>query len=163
VANTLNVWTGIGNIGRDPEIRAFQNGDRIANVSLACTDKWTSRDGEKKERTFWAKIKVTGRKVDLIEQYVKKGDRCLFAGRLEERKWQDKEGNDRFSTEIVVDDFDGKVQFLSSPNRDVDQGQQRSADPRHGGPRGAAPSGGSAGGGGWNDIDDEIPFAPCVD
>lgn len=150
MADTLNRWFGIGNLGRDPEIRTFGDGGKIANLSLGCSDTW-KKDGQDQKRTFWAKVVLKGNKANAAE-HMQKGDRLLIEGRLEERKWQDQSGQDRYSTEVVVDGFSGRIQFLSSRN-EVGQGghqqpqqqsrpQQRSNDSW----------------GGSSDMGDEIPF-----
>ncbi|OAJ67753.1 single-stranded DNA-binding protein [Gluconobacter cerinus] len=160
MGNTMNEWRGIGNLGKDPEIRTFQNGDKIANLSLGCTDTWRDRDGNEKKRTFWAAVKVTGRKVSFVEQYLKKGNRLLVGGRMETRKWQDQSGQDRYATEVVCDDFDGKIQNLT-PRSESDQSQSGGNSQRdHGRSQNNNQSGTR---GGWdapsnNDLDDEIPF-----
>lgn len=160
MGNTMNEWRGIGNLGKDPEIRTFQNGDKIANLSLGCTDTWRDRDGNEKKRTFWAAIKVTGRKVSFVEQYLKKGNRLLVGGRMETRKWQDQSGQDRYATEVVCDDFDGKIQNLT-PRSESDQGQSNGYGQRDQGR--SQNNNQSSNRGGWDapsdrDLDDEIPF-----
>ena len=116
MTNTLNEWRGIGNLGKDPEIRAFPNGDKVANLTLGCSDTWKDRDGTEKKRTFWAAIKVTGRKVAFVEQYLRKGNRLLVGGRMETRKWKDQSGQERYATEVVCDDFSGIIQNLTPRN-----------------------------------------------
>lgn len=150
MANTLNEWRGIGNLGKDPEVRTFQNGDKIANLTLGCSDTWKDRDGNEKKRTFWASVKVTGRKVSFVEQYLKKGNRLLVGGRLETRKWTDQNGQDRYTTEVVCDDFEGKIHNLTPRENSQDQSRSNSGA-------------GSSSGQEWNnssndDLDSEIPF-----
>lgn len=156
MGGNLNLWLGIGHVGRDPEIRNTQSGAKIANVSVACTERW-KQNGEKKESTFWARCVAFGPLADVIEQYVHKGDKIRVQGRLTERKWQDQSGADRYSTEVIL----SEMEMLGSPDRDhAAQRQQsrQSADPRY-------PPGGASGGN-WgpnDDLSDEIPFSPCFD
>ncbi|MFT9025957.1 single-stranded DNA-binding protein [Acetobacter indonesiensis] len=159
MADTLNRWSGIGNLGRDPEIRTFQDGGKIANLSLGCTDTW-KKDGQDQKRTFWAKVVLKGNRANVAD-HLKKGDRILIEGRLEERKWQDQSGQDRYSTEVIVDGFSGRVQFLttrtegsSQPSGQSNQSSQQSyagydssLNQRRGWDEG-----------GSSDLDDEIPF-----
>lgn len=156
MTNTLNEWRGIGNLGKDPEIRTFQNGDKVANLTLGCSDTWKDRDGTEKKRTFWAAIKVTGHKVAFVEQYLRKGNRLLVGGRMETRKWQDQSGQDRYVTEVVCDDFNGIIQNLT-PRNDAQGGQSGGYDQR----ARSAPSGGQKrpqDSWGDNDLDSDIPF-----
>lgn len=151
MADTLNQWTGIGNLGRDPEVRTFQDGGKVANISLGCTDTW-KKDGQEQKRTFWAKVVLKGNRANVAD-HLKKGDRILVQGRLEERKWQDQSGNDRYSTEVVVDGFSGRVQFLT-PKGDSGQSTQQSSQRQQGDQQRS---------GGWDapsnsGLDSEIPF-----
>lgn len=154
----LNRATLIGNLGGDPEIRTFDSGDKVANFSLATSDRWKDRNtGEQKERTEWHRVAVFGKLVDVIEQYVRKGDKVLVEGAIRTRKWQDQSGQDRYSTEIVLTGFDSKLIMLGSPgsgNGKTD-GQREAYGDMPGAssppPRDDAPP---AGGG----FDDEIPF-----
>ncbi|OUI98783.1 hypothetical protein HK15_13105 [Acetobacter orientalis] len=153
MADTLNRWSGIGNLGRDPEIRTFGDGGKIANLSLGCSDTW-KKDGQDQKRTFWAKVVLKGNKANAAE-HMQKGDRLLIEGRLEERKWQDQSGQDRYSTEIVVDGFSGRIQFLSSRSEGGQGGNQ--SQPREQ-PRQQGGYGQQSNGWGAPDVDDEIPF-----
>jgi single-strand DNA-binding protein len=172
----LNRCEFIGNLGRDPEVRALQNGDSVANFSIAVTEKWRDKaSGERKERTTWVPIVAWGPLAKVVEQYLRKGSKVYVAGAFETRKWQDQNGNDRYTTEIVLRGFDAKLEMLGG--RDEGNGGGRSGGGDDRGARGgydqspegysgggAKPSGGSGYGGGGrpssNDIDDEIPFAP---
>lgn len=108
----------LGNVGKDPKIRNAQSGDRIASFSLATSEQWKDKNtGEKKEATEWHNIVVFNQNLmPVIEQYVKKGGRLYIEGKICTRKWQDKEGRDRWSTEIVLGKFDGKLSLEGSPN-----------------------------------------------
>jgi len=137
----------IGNLGRDPELRYTQNGQAVANFTLATTENWTDKGGEKQERTEWHRIVAWGRTGELCAQYLSKGRTVYIEGRIQTREWEDKDGNKRQTTEINAN----TVQFL---------GGARGAD--GGGPSGP-PSGGGGGGGGPSSgpgpaPDDDIPF-----
>lgn len=154
MADTLNRWSGIGNLGRDPEIRTFGDGGKIANLSLGCSDTW-KKDGQDQKRTFWAKVVLKGNKANAAD-HMQKGDRLLIEGRLEERKWQDQSGQDRYSTEIVVDGFSGRIQFLSSRN---DSNQSGGQPPQQREQRQQSGYGQQSGGwGNTSELDNEIPF-----
>lgn len=92
----------IGNVGADPDIRAMPNGDKVANIRLATSQKWRDKDGNRHEATEWHSVVVFGPLVQVVEAYVKKGDKLHVAGELRTRKWQDKNGADRYSTEVVL-------------------------------------------------------------
>ncbi|MAM60829.1 single-stranded DNA-binding protein [Maritimibacter sp. UBA3975] len=155
----MNRATLIGNLGKDPEVRTFDNGDRVANFSLATSDRWKDRNtGEQKERTEWHRVSVFGKLVDVIEQYVRKGDKILVEGAIRTRKWQDQTGQDRYSTEIVLTGFDSKLIMLRSPTGGSGKadGQREAYGDLPGAsgppPNDDAPPAGSGG------FDDEIPF-----
>lgn len=111
---SLNVWRGIGNLGSDPEIRAMTNGNKVANFSVACSESWRDKSsGERKERTEWVRIVVWSEGlVKVIEQYLKKGSKVYLEGQLQTRKWQDKDGRDQYTTEVVLQGFDAKLIML---------------------------------------------------
>jgi len=93
----------IGNLGRDPELRYAASGDAIASFSIATTDNWKDKDGQKQERTEWHRISVFGKLAEICGEYLKKGAPVYVEGKLQTRKWQDKEGNERQTTEVVAD------------------------------------------------------------
>jgi single-strand DNA-binding protein len=104
MAGSLNRCTIIGNLGKDPEIRSVGSGDKVANFSVACTESWKDKGtGEKKEKTEWVNCSAFGKLAEIVGEYVKKGKQVYVAGRMETRKWQDKDGADRYTTEIRVD------------------------------------------------------------
>lgn len=112
---TLNKATLIGNVGKDPEIRTTQDGKEIANFSLATSERWKSKDGEKREKTEWHKIVVYNPGlVKVIKSYVKKGSKLYIEGAIQTRKWTDKEGVERYQTEITMQSFDGVIKLLDS-------------------------------------------------
>jgi single-strand DNA-binding protein len=140
----------IGNLGRDPEIRYTQSGMAVANFSIATSESWNDREsGQKQERTEWHRIVVFGKQGENCGKYLSKGSKVYIEGRIQTRKWADREGNDRYTTEIVAQ----TVQFLS--------GRGEGGAGGYGAPGGDAGFGGPAGGGGGpagGPTDDDIPF-----
>lgn len=162
MAGSMNRVTLIGNVGKDPESRSFQNGGKVANLTLATSETWKDKQtGEKKEKTEWHTVAVFNEGlVGVVEQYVRKGSKLLVEGKLQTRKWQDQSGNDRYSTEIVLQGFDAKLLLLDGKqeggNRDfagADAEQSRGTGRDHQNMRGAAASGGFT-----DDLDDDVPF-----
>src|SRR5437870_9558756 len=100
----------IGNLGRDPETRYMPDGGAITNISIATTDKWKDKSGEKQERTEWHRVAFFGKLAEIAGEYLKKGSQVYVEGRLQTRKWQDKEGQDKYTTEIIAD----RMQMLGS-------------------------------------------------
>lgn len=144
--SSVNKVILIGNVGRDPEIRATQDGKEIANLSLAASESWKDKSGERKERTEWLNVVIfTESLVSVVKQYVKKGDKLYIEGQIKTRKWQDKNGNDRYSTEIVLQGFNGRLVMLSSA---------KDAPADNGGKEQDAPTQQTQ-----SPLDDEIPFA----
>ena len=151
MAGSVNKVIIIGNLGRDPEVRAFQNGGKVVNLSIATSESWRDKDsGERKERTEWHSVSILSEPLAKIaEQYLRKGSTVYIEGQLETRKWQDQAGADRYSTEIVLRPFNGSLTLLGGK---PDGGEQRGYDQ-------SPPSGqGAPSGGGRNDMDDNIPF-----
>ena len=146
----LNACTFIGRLGADPEIKTFQNGGRVANLRLAVGEQWKDKaTGERKERTEWISVTLqSDGLVGVAERFLKKGSRLYVSGRFQTRKWQDQSGADRYSTEIVVGGFDGKLIML-----DGKADGQREPDGQRGGPSPQQERGAFA-----DDLDDEIPF-----
>lgn len=110
----LNKVMVIGRLGRDPEVRTFQNGGKVCNLSVATTQKWKDRaTGERKERTEWHRVAIFNERLaEMAEQYMKKGTLVYVEGSLETRKWTDQEGKDRYYTEIILRQFNGEVKVL---------------------------------------------------
>jgi single-strand DNA-binding protein len=161
MAGSVNKVILVGNLGADPEIRRTQDGRPIANFSVATSESWRDKNsGERKERTEWHRVVVFSEGLcRVIEQYVKKGSKVYLEGQLQTRKWQDKDGNDRWSTEIVLQGFNSTLTMLDSRNERGDSGfSSGGADFGSSGPmeRSGGSGGGSGGGGGG--MDDEIPF-----
>lgn len=153
----INIATIGGRLGADPEVRTFQNGGTICNLRIATTDQWKDKSGEKKERTEWHAVTVHGDGlVKFCETYLRKGARVFIQGEIQTRKWQDQSGNDRYSTEIVVRGYGGKVIPIDWPDS-----REEYTNASKGGPspetvdRAHFPSGGPAASGVH---DDEIPF-----
>ena len=145
----------VGNLGRDPETRYTTSGDAVTNIRLATTDTWKDKSGEKQERTEWHNIVFYGRQAEIAGEYLKKGRQIYVEGRLQTRKWQDKEGQDRYTTEIIAD----RMQMLGS--------REGAAQPAVSEPPDRAPGSETRGGGkggapatkkNVDDLDDDIPF-----
>ena len=163
----------VGNLGRDPEMRSFPNGDQVANVTLATTDKWKDRQtGEPKEHTEWHRLVFNGRLAEIAGQYLRKGSQIYVEGSIRTRKWQDQaSGQDRYSTEIRVDQMQmlGSRQGMGGPGGGDEGGYGGGGDsydaPRRAAPapRAAAPAPRAAApaarpSSGFDDMDDDIPF-----
>jgi single-strand DNA-binding protein len=156
----------IGNLGADPEIRSFQNGGKIANLRIATSESWKDKaTGERKERTEWHTVAIfTEGLVGVCERYLKKGSKVYIEGKLQTRKWQDKDGADRYSTEVVLQGFGGTLVMLDGAKGDGPGGGKSGGASRasNGGwDQGGGSSGGSGGGYGgasYDDLEDSIPF-----
>jgi single-strand DNA-binding protein len=160
----MNRVTLIGNLGQDPEIRSTQSGDRVASFSIATSESWNDkRSGERHERTEWHRVVVWNEGlVGVIEKYLAKGDKVMVEGMLKTRKWVDQEGNERYSTEVVLGPFNSQLIMLGSPQGGGSTGERpagRRAAGRTPAPAGAnADAGGGFTSGNHGDLDDEIPF-----
>ena len=177
MSQSINKVILIGRLGRDPEVRNFQNGGKVASMSVATSESWRDRNsGERKERTEWHSVSLQQEgAVKFAEQYLRKGDLIYVEGQLQTRKWQDQSGQDRYSTEVVVRPYNGSISKLASAGEGSSGGGAGGYDDGYddggqnggrGGRRSSGRSGGDgygAGGrGGHSDMDDEIPFAPEV-
>jgi len=164
MAGSVNKVILVGNLGRDPEVRTFQNGGKVCNLRIATSENWKDRTtGERKERTEWHSVAIFSEPLARIaEQYLKKGSKVYIEGQLETRKWQDQSGQDRYTTEIVLRPYRGELTLLDG--REGGGGGGGYQDDRGGGygddrgSYGSAPSGGGGGRAPAGDIDDEIPF-----
>jgi single-strand DNA-binding protein len=161
MAGSVNKVILVGNLGRDPEIRTMQSGGRVCNLSVATSESWTDKQsGERKEKTEWHRVVIfDDRLVDVCEKYLRKGRKVFVEGALQTRKWQDQSGQDRYSTEVVLQRFRGELQILDS--RDAgggggagDEPMPESAPASAAAGAGAAPRPPRKGG----DLDDDIPF-----
>jgi len=157
MAGSVNKVILIGNLGRDPEVRSFQNGGKVCNLRKATSENWRDKaSGERRGRTEWHSVALFNENlVRLAEQYLRKGSKVYIEGQLETRKWQDQSGQDRYSTEVVLRPYRGELTFLDT------RGEGGGYDQGGGGYGGDSGGGGGqqGGGGGFrNDLDDEIPF-----
>ena len=154
MAGSVNKVILVGNLGRDPEVRTFQNGGKVCNLRIATSERWRDRNtGEQRERTEWHSVAIFAEPLARIaEQYLRKGSKVYLEGQLETRKWQDQSGQDRYSTEVVLRPFRGELTLLDSrgDGGGGSGGYERGEDFGGGGDR--APAGGRS------DLDDEIPF-----
>ncbi|MFN4356883.1 single-stranded DNA-binding protein [Sphingopyxis alaskensis] len=173
MAGSVNKVILIGNLGADPEIKSFQNGGKIANIRIATSEQWKDRmTGERKERTEWHNVVINGEGlVGVVERYLKKGSKVYVEGSLRTRKWQDRDGNDRYTTEVVIAGMGGNLTMLDgAPGGGArggggdswDQGGGSSGGWDQGGSGGGGSGGGGAPGGGRppfdDDLDDDVPF-----
>lgn len=149
MSGSVNKVILIGNLGADPDIKRTQDGRPIANLSIATSESWRDKNtGERRERTEWHKVVIFSEGLcKVAESYLRKGAKVYLEGQLQTRKWQDQSGNDRYSTEVVLQGFAGTLTMLDGPGG-KDSGEREPA----------GNSGASSGFGG--DPDDEIPFAP---
>lgn len=144
MAGSVNKVILVGNLGRDPESRTFQNGGKVVELRIATSEQWKDRNsGERKERTEWHTVKVFSEGLaNVAERYLRKGSKVYIEGALQTRKWQDQDGKDRYSTEIVLQGFNSVLTMLD------------------GAPGGGGGSGGGGGGGGFASGRDEFADAP---
>ncbi|PRY26635.1 single-strand binding protein [Aliiruegeria haliotis] len=172
MAGSVNKVILVGNLGRDPEVRTFQNGGKVCNLRIATSETWKDRNtGERRERTEWHSVAIFQEGlVRVAEQYLRKGSKVYIEGQLQTRKWQDQSGADRYSTEVVLQGFGGTLVMLDARGGEGGGGGGGYDDRGGygggggggygGGQQGGGYGGGSpaGGGGGGGDIDDEIPF-----
>ena len=159
MAGSVNKVILIGNLGRDPEIRSTQDGTRVANLSLATSENWRDKNtGERRERTEWHRVVIFNeRLVEIVEQYLRKGAKVYIEGQLQTRKWQDQSGQDKYSTEVVLNRYRGELTMLDS-RRDAESAGDYGGAPAGDAAAGDAPSGGGAPAPAGADLDDDIPF-----
>ncbi|GGD79176.1 single-stranded DNA-binding protein [Croceicoccus mobilis] len=186
MAGSLNKVMLIGNLGADPEIRSFQNGGKVANLRIATSETWKDRNtGERQERTEWHTVAIFSEGlVGVVERFLRKGSKVYIEGQLQTRKWQDQQGNDRYSTEVVLRGMNGTLTMLDGASGGGGNRGGGGGGGEWGGGSGGGgggnwnQGGGSGGGGGWNqggggssggssgggsgggydDLDDDIPF-----
>ena len=172
MAGSVNKVILIGNLGRDPEVRSFQNGGKVCNLRIATSETWKDRNtGERREKTEWHSVAIFQEGlVRIAEQYLKKGSKVYIEGQLQTRKWQDQSGQDRYSTEVVLQGFNGNLTMLDGRSGGGGMAEAGGGDFDSGGgygvydePRKPASGGGGSGGGGGGQsydkpLDDEIPF-----
>ncbi len=177
MAGSVNKVIIVGNLGRDPESKTFQNGGKVVNLRIATSDTWKDKNsGERKESTEWHSVAIFNEGLaNVAERYLRKGSKVYIEGALKTRKWQDASGNDRYSTEIVLQGFNSVLTMLDGApgsgggsgggGGDWDGGRDDfgggSAPARGGGSRGGGGGGfggGNSGGGFPDDLDDDVPF-----
>ncbi|TDE38421.1 single-stranded DNA-binding protein [Antarcticimicrobium sediminis] len=176
MAGSVNKVILIGNLGRDPEVRTFQNGGKVCNLRIATSETWKDRNtGERREKTEWHSVAIFNEGlVRVAEQYLRKGSKVYIEGQLQTRKWQDQSGQDKYSTEVVLQGFGSTLTMLDGRDGGQGGGSQGGGGQGGGGYSGAqgggydsgpqddsyggAPSGGGRGGPSSNIEDDEIPF-----
>ncbi|MEE3317597.1 MAG: single-stranded DNA-binding protein [Pseudomonadota bacterium] len=178
MAGSVNKVILVGNLGRDPEVRSFQNGGKVCNLRIATSENWKDRNtGERRERTEWHSVAIFSEPLARIaEQYLRKGSKVYIEGQLETRKWQDQSGQDRYSTEVVLRPYRGELTLLDGRGEGGGQGGGGGYGGGQGGgggygggyDQGGGYGGSNQGGGGYgggqgggapaNDLDDEIPF-----
>lgn len=119
MSGSVNKAVLIGNCGKDPEIRTLQNGDKVANFSLATSESWRDKSsGERKEKTEWHRIVVFGKLAGIVEKYVKKGSKLYVSGAIQTRKWTDQSGAEKYTTEVVLQGFGGELTLLDARKGD---------------------------------------------
>lgn len=152
MAGSVNKVILVGNLGRDPESRSFQNGGKVVNLRVATSEGWKDRGtGERKEKTEWHSVAIFAESAgNYAERYLRKGSKVYVEGRLETRKWQDQSGADRYSTEIVIRPYSGTLTDLSGPRQGAETQQTGESNS----------SAASGHGGAWDDLplDDDLPF-----
>jgi len=162
MAGSVNKVTLIGNLGRDPEIRFSQNGDKIGNLSIATSESWNDKaTGERREKTEWHRVVIFNKHLaDIAEKYLKKGSKVYLEGALQTRKWTDNSGVEKYSTEVVLGNFKGELTMLDGRGDGGGGGGGYSGGGGGGGSQepdyGPGPNDSSGGAG--DDLDDEIPF-----
>lgn len=179
MAGSVNKVILVGNLGRDPESRTFQNGGKVVNLRIATSESWKDRNsGERKEKTEWHSVAIFNEGLaNVAERYLRKGSKVYIEGQLQTRKWQDQSGNDRYSTEVVLQGFNSVLTMLDSPGGgqgggvssgrddwgaggdDFGGGSRGGGNTRGGGSSGGGSSGFGGGAGGFaDDLDDDVPF-----
>jgi single-strand DNA-binding protein len=174
MAGSVNKVILVGNLGRDPEIRSTNDGQRIATFSLATSENWRDKNsGERREKTEWHRVVIFNeRLVEVVEKYVKKGSKLYIEGALQTRKWNDNQGQERYTTEIVLQRFRGELTMLDGAGGGGGGGGGMGGAYEPEGEAGGYGGGGGGGGGGFGggsgggggrkppprDLDDEIPF-----
>ena len=174
MAGSLNKVMLIGNLGADPEIRSFQNGGKVANLRIATSETWKDRNtGERQERTEWHTVAIFSEgPVGVVERFLRHCSKLYIKAQLQTRKWQDRSGNDRYSTEVVIRGMNGSLTMLDgaqggSGGGGGQRGGGSSWDQGGGGSSGSWNQGGESSGGGarssgggsnYDDLDDDIPF-----
>jgi single-strand DNA-binding protein len=160
MAGSVNKVILVGNLGRDPEIRSFQNGGRVANLSVATSENWRDKaTGERKEKTEWHRVAIfNDRLVEVVEKYLKKGAKVYIEGQLETRKWTDQSGQEKYTTEVVLRQFRGELTMLDGRGGGGGGGGGPDDDMGGSAPPSSGGGGGAARGRKSDVLDDDIPF-----
>ena len=160
MAGSVNKVILIGNLGRDPEVRTFQNGGKVVNLRIATSENWKDRNtGERREKTEWHSVAIFAEPLGRVaEQYLRKGSKVYLEGQLETRKWQDQSGADRYSTEVVLRPYRSELTMLDGRGESGGAGGGSPSYDDRGGDYGTSRQPEPAGGGFGGEIDDEIPF-----
>lgn len=160
MAGSVNKVILVGNLGRDPEVRTMQNGGKVCNLSVATSERWRDRNsGDMQERTEWHRVVVFDDKIaEVCERYLKKGSKIYLEGQLQTRKWTDQSGQEKYTTEVVLQRFRGNLVMLDGRGEGGGGGDYSGGGGDYG--QGGGYGGGSGGGGApsGGDLDDEIPF-----
>lgn len=163
MAGSVNKVILVGNLGKDPEVRTTQDGQKIVNLTLATSETWNDRaSGERKERTEWHRVVIFNDRIaDVAERFLRKGRKVYVEGALQTRKWTDQSGQERYTTEVVISRFRGELTILDTARNE--EGAAPAPMRSSPAPMGAAGGRSGGGGGGWDapkggDLDDEIPF-----
>lgn len=147
----INKVTLVGNLGNDPEVRYLTNGDAVTNITIATSESWKDKNsGQMQDKTEWHNVTFFGKLAQIAGEYLRKGSQVYIEGKLQTRKWQDKKGQDRYSTEVIVDSFKGVMQMLGSKN----EGQQSQQQPQQQSPQVQQPQAQQP----PTDFEDDIPF-----
>ncbi len=159
MAGSVNKVILVGNLGRDPEVRSFQNGGKVVNLRIATSESWRDKaSGERKEKTEWHSVAIFNENLGRVaEQYLRKGSKVYLEGQLETRKWQDQSGQDRYSTEVVLRAIGATMVLLDGRGEGGGAGHEDRGG-QDDGARGSAPARAGGGVGSGREIDDEIPF-----
>ena len=160
MAGSVNKVILIGNLGADPEVRSFANGGKVCNLRIATSENWRDKNtGERKEKTEWHSVAIFNEGlVRIAEQYLRKGSKVYIEGQLQTRKWQDQSGQDRYSTEVVLQGFNGTLTMLDGRGEGGGGGGGMSSGSDQGGYGGGGGGGGAGSRSPAGEIDDEIPF-----
>ncbi len=160
MAGSVNKVILVGNLGADPDVRTMNNGGKVCNLSIATSDSWKDKQtGEKREKTEWHRVVIFGDGlVRVCENYLKKGSKVYIEGSLQTRKWQDRDGNDKYTTEVVVQGFGGTLTMLDSRNQSGGGGYNQDSGFNQDSVAASRPASAKEGEGENFDLDDDIPF-----
>ena len=146
MSGSLNKCQFIGNLGREPEVRTMQNGDKVANLNLACSETWKDKKtGEKMEKTEWVRVVIFGKLADTAEKYLTKGSKVYVCGKMQTRKWKDQSGQEKYTTEVVLQGYGGELIMLDGKDK---KGRPSTWDES----KGSGPA--------HDDMNQDIPFSP---